>query len=109
MHIVRNENYIGCIRSFEQCFRYCTGKIIISCDADDIWYPEKIKKIRECFDNPKVVYVWHDAIVVDAMMNEIEHSLNATWDHLENKEDREAIILRSIKRQGFPYGMTMAF
>lgn len=90
-------------------FLNCTGDIIISCDTDDIWFKDKIEKIVNCFENQEVIYVWHDAIVVDASMNVISESLNKSWDYLEEKEDTRAISERSIKRQGFPYGMEMAF
>lgn len=107
--IFSNEKNIGYIKNFEQCFNSCSGDIIVSCDADDIWFPDKVKKIKECFSNEQVVYVYHDAIVIDGDGNVINESLNSTWDHLEDKENAEQILLRNVRRQGFPYGMTMAF
>ena len=107
--IIINENNIGYIKNFEKCFLNCTGDIIVSCDADDVWFPNKVEKLLRCFEDDEVVYAWHDAIVVDAEMNVISESLNKSWDYLEQKENTEAILVRSINRQGFPYGMEMAF
>lgn len=109
VEIIVNEKNIGYIKNFEKVFLNCTGDIIVSCDADDVWFTDKIEKILACFNDEEIVYVWHDAIVVDASMNVINDSLNRCWDHLEDKENREEILKRSIKRQGFPYGMEMAF
>lgn len=107
--IIVNEENIGYIKNFEKSFLNCTGDIIISCDADDIWFVDKIEKTVKYFDDNEVIYVWHDAIVVDAQMNVISDSLNRNWDYLPRKEDRVAILERSIMRQGFPNGMEMAF
>lgn len=104
-----NEDNIGYIKNFERCFLKCNGDIIISCDADDIWFLDKVEKVKEAFDDEKVVYVYHDAKIIDATGNIIGESLNAKWDHLENKEDREKVLMRNVRREGFPYGMTMAF
>lgn len=109
VRIVENERNLGCIKNFEKCFNLCTGDIIISCDADDVWFPNKIERIQEVFLNNQIILAYHDAIVVDADGREIRKSLNAEWDTVDLSADRDLATLRAIRREGAPYGMTMAF
>lgn len=109
VRIIQNEKNIGYIKNFEKCFSLCTGDIIISCDADDIWFPDKIEKTQRVFRNNDVVYCYHDAIVINENKEILNESLNASWDFLDGSVDSEKVLLRNVKRQGFPYGMTIAF
>lgn len=109
IRIIENTHNLNYTKNFEKCFLACSCDIIVSCDADDIWFSEKIERIKQQFEDEKVVYVYHDAIIVDGDGKKIGDSLNATWDFLVEKEDCEQILLRDINRKGFPYGMTMAF
>lgn len=104
-----NEKNLGFVNNFEKCFLRCSGEIIISCDADDIWFPDKVEKIEKAFSSGNVSYVYHDAIVVDGDGNKIKESLNADWDTAEQKEGRTQFMLRNLQRKGFPSGMCIAF
>lgn len=104
-----NEKNVGFVKNFEQCFKACRGDIIISCDADDIWYPQKVETIQTVFEDDKVVYAYHDVKVINGNGEILLESLNSTWDHICAKENKEEIILRNLRKQGFPYGMTIAF
>lgn len=108
--VYENEVNMGFQRNFEQCFLKCSGDIIFSCDADDIWETNKVEKVLSAFEkNENVSLVFHDAIVIDGAGTCINESLNKGWDTRKNKADSEQLVALEIKRQGCPYGMTIAF
>ncbi len=45
------ESNQGYKRNFYNCLKKCTGDLIFLCDQDDEWYPEKIEKTVEVFEN----------------------------------------------------------
>lgn len=104
-----NSQNIGPAKNFEQNVKACKGDIIFFCDQDDIWFKDKVEKLAECFIDKDVVYAYHDAIVIDGEGNVINQSLNSSWDKLPDNENKEKVLLRSIRRQGFPWGMSTAF
>ena len=61
-----NQKRLGSTLNFESAIRACSGDIIFLCDQDDVWYPDKIARIEECFvNNPKAGAVFTDADIVD--------------------------------------------
>ena len=61
-----NKECLGSTRNFESAIRACSGDIIFLCDQDDIWYPDKIARIEECFvKNTEVGAVFTDADIVN--------------------------------------------
>lgn len=108
--VYKNEVNLGFQQNFEQCFQRCSGDVIFSCDADDIWEVNKIEKVLSVFEqDKKVSMVFHDAVIIDGEGTCINESLNQGWDTRKNKIDSEQLVAFEIKRQGCPYGMTMAF
>lgn len=66
VRILINQERLGSTRNFEVAMRTCNGDIIFLCDQDDVWYPEKIACIEECFiNNTEVGAVFTDANVVN--------------------------------------------
>ena len=55
----------GVKQNFENAIRSCKGKYIFLCDQDDVWKPNKINKVLECFEKNDVSLVVHDAEVID--------------------------------------------
>ena len=53
-------------KNFEKAVSLCSGDIILMCDQDDIWHPDKLAKISQYFqDNPNQLAVFSDADLVD--------------------------------------------
>ena len=53
-------------KNFEKAVSLCSGDIILMCDQDDIWHPDKLAKISQYFqDNPNRLAVFSDADLVD--------------------------------------------
>lgn len=55
----------GVVKNFENAIRHCTGDIIYLSDQDDIWKPDKVKKVNAVFDNLEVKAILHDAEIID--------------------------------------------
>lgn len=106
--LIVNESNIGFVKNFEKCFLSCSGDIIFSSDADDIWDKNKIQVISKYFQNKDVSMVYHDAYVIDENENIIMKSLYMNYYPLIYKNGDE-FIERCIKKGGHPFGMTIAF
>ena len=48
-YFFRNEKNLGYIRNFRRALSRTTGDLILLCDQDDIWYPDKIGIIEDTF------------------------------------------------------------
>lgn len=55
----------GVVKNFENAIRHCTGEIIYLSDQDDIWKPDKVKRVNAAFADSEVKAVLHDAEIVD--------------------------------------------
>ena len=53
----------GIKKNVENALKHCNGKFIFLADQDDIWFPDKVSYVLECFSNEKVNLVIHDSIV----------------------------------------------
>jgi glycosyltransferase involved in cell wall biosynthesis len=43
--IVVNSATLGFSQNFSRALQYCTGDVVLLCDQDDVWLPEKIEKM----------------------------------------------------------------
>ena len=65
----KNEIRPGVVKNFENAVTYCTGEIIFYSDQDDVWMPDKIEKVLNKFEDPKVTVVIHDSSLTDEELN----------------------------------------
>jgi glycosyltransferase involved in cell wall biosynthesis len=71
-----NESNLGSTRNFEEAIGLCTGEIIATCDQDDVWLPEKLRRMAEVFaGEPEMGLAFSDAILVDDELRDTGHSL----------------------------------
>ena len=49
--LIRHEKNVGYIDSFFDSIKRCSGDIILLCDHDDVWLPNKVKIIKKVFNN----------------------------------------------------------
>jgi glycosyltransferase involved in cell wall biosynthesis len=62
----KNSSPLKVAKNFEKAISLCKGDIIVPCDQDDIWHPDKISTICRYFKkNPNQMAVFSDAILVD--------------------------------------------
>ena len=84
----------GVVKNFENAFRHCRGDIIFLSDQDDVWKKNKMIKIQQAFEDPKVMAVVHDAQIVDEKLS----SLNETtfeW------RDSKAGFWKNMKKNSY--------
>lgn len=55
----------GLMANFENAIKNCNGDVIFLADQDDCWNIDKVQSCMECFKNPQVMVVLHDASVWD--------------------------------------------
>lgn len=61
-----NDFSLKVTKNFEKAISLCSGDIILMCDQDDIWHPDKLAKIQSYFqENPSQLAVFCDADLVD--------------------------------------------
>ncbi len=76
LRVLRNVRALGITRNFEQAVRACRGELIVLCDQDDIWQPEKMKRMVAKFAQRRDLLLLHsDAELVDAGGRSMGHTL----------------------------------
>ena len=64
----KNPQTLRVSKNFERAISLCKGDIIVPCDQDDIWHPDKLSTICRYFKkNPEQLAVFSDAILVDEL------------------------------------------
>ena len=107
-----NQERLGSTRNFEKAIRACNSDIIFLCDQDDIWYPDKIERIEECFmKNTEVGAVFTDADIVDQDLHTFGPQL---WKKVRfNSRERAQVGSRDaftvLLKHTVVTGATMAF
>nr|WP_306459713.1 glycosyltransferase [Edaphobacter lichenicola] len=67
VRIIRNPKNLGYRGNFAQAIELCTGELIALCDQDDVWYPQKLKKLKELFlSNPSAAGVFSNGDLIDS-------------------------------------------
>ena len=72
--LVRNPYESGVVHNFQNAVEHCSGDIIFYSDQDDVWMPNKIKRVLKEFEDPRVTVVFHDASLTDSNLKVIESS-----------------------------------
>jgi glycosyltransferase involved in cell wall biosynthesis len=70
VRVQRNGRRLGPSENFLHAARRCAGEWIAFCDQDDVWLPQKLKRMAEIVDaNPKIVLAAHRATIIDEHSN----------------------------------------
>ncbi len=70
VNIYSNDENLGYGETFMKAASLCEGEWIAFCDQDDVWMPEKIRRIKTIIEkNPALNVVVHDAFVCDAELH----------------------------------------
>lgn len=77
VHLHRNEATLGSTRNFDRAIGLCRGDLIALSDQDDVWQPEKLRRLEAPFADPDVGLVFSDADVVDEALRPLGMRL---WD-----------------------------
>ena len=104
--LFQNESNLGYVQNFEKAITLCTGDLIFLADQDDIWFPNKIKRVEKYFsENQDTTVVCHNL-----NLSESENGEKNYWklrNFTPNKTNQQ--ILEQVVLEGniFP-GMSMA-
>ena len=66
----------GVVANFVNAIRHCRGDRIFLCDQDDVWLPDKVRRVTDAFDNGATL-VLHNAYVTDRDLNITDYSFFA--------------------------------
>jgi glycosyltransferase involved in cell wall biosynthesis len=113
VRVTANKANIGAIKNFEQAITQCDGELIALSDQDDVWLPDKLKRLSEAISGtPASAFAFCDAILINENSRPIGgRSLLARRFALASirrafAADRALDLL--IKRD-FIYGTTLMF
>jgi hypothetical protein len=110
LHI--NEQNLGSTKNFERAIGLCEGDIIALSDQDDVWLPEKLRRIEDCFiSEPGVGLVFTDAEVVDGRLQPLGYRLweSVGFDQRQRQLVRNGRALDVLLPNRTVTGATMAF
>lgn len=65
MHLYRNHNNIGVVKSFERALQKTTRDLIFFSDQDDRWLPQKVDTTKRIMQQTGCAATVSDAIVID--------------------------------------------
>ena len=105
-----NEQRLGPAKNFEKAISLCDGDVIVLSDQDDVWRPEKLKKLVEAFDrNRDAVYAFSDADWIDQDGKPLGQTV---WETIGCKGNLSRFVgedqLRILLRQNVVPGCSMA-
>jgi glycosyltransferase involved in cell wall biosynthesis len=88
----RNEKNLGYAENFKRAISKTSGDIIILCDHDDLWLPNKVSTIKKYFsDKPEILALATSFIRIDE--NGREKPIRKLWRHSNNN-----LIRRPVKK-----------
>lgn len=77
--IIRHNQNLGVLRTFERALGEATGEVLFLCDQDDVWQPEKVEKVIRIFDaDPSVTLVLTNGEMVDSSGHSLGKALHDT-------------------------------
>ncbi len=90
----------GVVSNFVNAIRYCKGDKIFLCDQDDVWLPDKVKRVMEAFDEGYDL-VLHNAYITDGELNITDYSF------FEKRGSKKGVLHNIFKNSYM--GCCMAF
>jgi len=103
---------LGVVKNFEQTIARCQGEVLFLSDQDDVWEPQKLRRIEEVFEqSPEVGLVSSNARIVDENLEPMGYLL---WEGLDfGKQYVDAVngprAFEALLRHCPLSGHTMAF
>jgi len=65
VRVVENEKNLGSTKNFERAIELCDGDFIALADQDDVWLPEKLRRLEEALADQGTGLAFTDGEVVD--------------------------------------------
>jgi glycosyltransferase involved in cell wall biosynthesis len=112
VHLSVNKLNLGPTKNFEKAISICGGDVIVLSDQDDVWHPEKLKRIEAAFlKSPLVGAAFSDAEIVNEDLQPLGYGL---WESIgfsktQQKIATEGNLFRVLLKHNVVTGSTMAF
>lgn len=89
VRVFENEKNIGSTKNFEHAIELCEGDFIAVADQDDVWLPEKLRKLEEVLANESTALVFTDGDVVDESLRPLGQRV---WQTIRFGEDEQKLF-----------------
>lgn len=112
VHLHLNEQNLGSTKNFERAIKLCGADVIALADQDDVWLPEKLERIEDCFERePETGLVFTDAEVVDENLKPLGYRLwqSVGFGEAQRQLIRNGRVLDVLLPGWTVTGATMAF
>lgn len=112
MHVLENVQPLGVTRNFSQAMLHCQGDFVSLCDQDDVWHPERLRRMMRVFKGRPALLMLHtDARLVNAerqpLGESLFHALEVKPQELERIHDGCAFTV--FLRRNLVTGATAMF
>ncbi|WGD38090.1 glycosyltransferase family 2 protein [Lysinibacter sp. HNR] len=110
--VLHNKPGLGVTHNFERAVSGCSGDILFLSDQDDVWHPDKVKKMLAVFgSHPSAQLVFTNARTVDGVGTPLGYSL---FEAIELQQSelygvREGKSFEVLLRRNIVTGATVAF
>lgn len=110
--ILQNEKRLGPAQNFSQTIQRCTGDVILTCDQDDRWLPEKTAVFEKLFaENPECLLATSNLAI---MLQDGTPTPRTFWDDLHFCQAQQQAIgsgtaIRVLLSRNVIVGASMAF
>ncbi len=100
-------------QNFAKCISLCEGEIILLCDQDDIWFPDRVAQTRAAFArDAHVAFAYTDAPLIDGDGHTLNRTLYSSLP-IRPRDTRRlqagGHLLPVLRRYSVLCGATMAF
>jgi glycosyltransferase involved in cell wall biosynthesis len=85
---------LGAIANFEFAARQASGAFLAFCDQDDIWLPEKLRKLHASIGDHALVYC--DSILIDENGQSLQKKLSDLRNMYSGKDTRGFVISNTV-------------
>lgn len=105
VRVIGDSTRAGSKVAFERAIGACHGEVIVLCDQDDLWAPNKLSRLAAAFEeHPAAILAFSDGRLIDEEGRPLEQSLWRAF-HLQPKRP---LFPSLIRRSQLP-GCTIAF
>ena len=112
VRVMRNETRLGVAKNYERAIGLCDGSLIALADQDDVWAPEKLRRLAGAVEHAGAAYAFCDARIVDEDGRDLGgSSLLVRRFSLSRIEQafRDGRELDLLLKRDFVYGTTLVF
>ncbi|MBB5063623.1 glycosyltransferase family 2 protein [Granulicella mallensis] len=112
VRIVRNAENLGYSRNFAKAISLCSGEVIALSDQDDLWYPQKLARLRELFSaHPEAEGIFSNGDLIDRESHKLPGDLWASFRFrdVDQKRLRSGHAVDVLLQRNVVTGMAFAF